>query len=143
MKISLATSPGRLMGLDLGSKTIGVALSDPLRISVRPLTTLQRTSLTDDCERLLELARRHEVGGIVVGLPSNMDGSHSQTQQLVAPLVEQLRGSAALVELQDERLSTRTADLQMAAQKLPIRERRRRRNEFAAAVILQWYIQEL
>jgi putative Holliday junction resolvase len=131
------------MGLDVGSKTIGVSLSDPLRITTSPLTTLRRTSLDADCEKLLELANHHTVTGIVIGLPRNMDGSRSETESLIDPILKYLRLSHVDVGLQDERLSTKAAEKKMAQENLPISERKRRKDEFAAAVILEWYIQEL
>lgn len=136
-------SPGRLMGLDVGSKTIGVSLSDPMRVTTSPLTTLQRTSIDTDCEQLLEIANHHMVAGIVIGLPRNMDGSRSETERLIPPILKYLRLSNIDVDLQDERLSTKAAEKKMAQEKLPISERQRRKNEFAAAIILEWYIQEL
>ena len=131
------------MGLDVGSKTIGVSLSDPMRVTTSPLTTLQRTSIDTDCEQLLEIANHHMVAGIVIGLPRNMDGSRSETERLIPPIVKYLRLSNIDVDLQDERLSTKAAEKKMAQEKLPISERQRRKNEFAAAIILEWYIQEL
>jgi len=131
------------MGLDVGSKTIGVSLSDPMRVTTSPLTTLQRTSIDTDCEQLLEIANHHMVAGIVIGLPRNMDGSRSETERLIPPILKYLRLSNIDVDLQDERLSTKAAEKKMAQEKLPISERQRRKNEFAAAIILEWYIQEL
>ena len=131
------------MGLDVGSKTIGVSLSDPMRVTTSPLTTLQRTSIDTDCEQLLEIANHHMVAGIVIGLPRNMDGSRSETERLIPPILKYLRLSNIDVDLQDERLSTKAAEKKMAQEKLPISERQRRKNEFAAANILEWYIQEL
>ncbi len=131
------------MGLDVGSKTIGVSLSDPMRVTTSPLTTLQRTSIDTDCEQLLEIANHHMVAGIVIGLPRNMDGSRSETERLIPPILKYLRLSNIDVDLQDERLSTKAAEKKMAQENLPISERQRRKNEFAAAIILEWYIQEL
>ena len=102
------------MGLDVGSKTIGVSLSDPMRVTTSPLTTLQRTSIDTDCEQLLEIANHHMVAGIVIGLPRNMDGSRSETERLIPPILKYLRLSNIDVDLQDERLSTKAAEKKMA-----------------------------
>src|SRR3546814_12746092 len=65
----------RLLGLDVGTKTIGLALSDPSLAVASPIETLRRTKFTKDAESLLALIRGHEVGGLVVGLPVNLNGS--------------------------------------------------------------------
>ena len=72
---TLLVRDGRLMALDLGSKTIGIATSDVLRMLATPLTTLKRTKLAADLAALDVLARKHEVKAIAVGLPLNMDGT--------------------------------------------------------------------
>src|ERR1700726_4694199 len=71
----------RLLGLDLGEKTIGIALSDARRTIASPLETLKRTKFQPDAQRLLQLARLHGVGGFVIGLPRNMDGSEGAAAQ--------------------------------------------------------------
>src|SRR5262249_51242626 len=108
-----ATVPaGRLMALDVGSKTIGLATSDALRMLATPLETLRRGKLAADLARLAELARRHEIAALVVGLPLNMDGSEGPRCQSVRQFVANIARHAppALaslpVVLQDERLST-------------------------------------
>src|SRR5258708_28308180 len=66
---------GRLMALDVGTKTVGVATSDALRMLATPLLTVKRSMLTADLAALAELARKHEAQALVIGLPLNMDGS--------------------------------------------------------------------
>jgi putative Holliday junction resolvase len=103
---------GRLMALDVGSKTIGVATSDVLRMLATPLTTLKRGKLALDLATLDELARRHAIKALVIGLPLNMDGSEGprcqSVRQFAANIVD--HGPPALAALpavfQDERLST-------------------------------------
>lgn len=131
------------MALDVGTKTIGVALSDPLGLTAHPLTTLSRRNLEQDVRRLLQLAEAHGVGRCIIGRPRHMDGRPSETIRVIQPLAERLAsGSNLEVQWYDERLSTREAEAVMARLGLPIEERRRRRNEFAAAVILQWYLDD-
>src|SRR3954452_23603293 len=72
---------GKLLGLDLGTKTIGVAVSDGMRYSATPLETIQRTKFTADAARLLELIAENGAVGIVLGLPLNMDGSEGPRVQ--------------------------------------------------------------
>ncbi|MEP3277069.1 MAG: Holliday junction resolvase RuvX [Stappiaceae bacterium] len=97
----------RLMGLDLGSKTIGLAISD-LGLSIAtPLETIKRKKFTPDAEYLLELCRKHTIGGLVIGLPLNMDGSEGPRAQATRAYVRNLaRLSQLPVCYWDERLST-------------------------------------
>jgi putative Holliday junction resolvase len=111
-ELRTAAPAGRLLALDVGSKTIGLATSDALRLLATPLSTLKRGKLAADLAKLAELARRHEVKALVVGLPLNMDGSEGPRCQSVRQFVANIvhhgpPDLAALpVVLQDERLST-------------------------------------
>lgn len=109
---TLLLRDGRLMALDVGTKTIGLATSDLRRTLATPLTLLRRSKLAADLATLADLARKHEVKALVVGLPLNMDGTEGprcqSTRQFVANIAA--HGPPALaalpVVLQDERLST-------------------------------------
>lgn len=97
----------RLMGLDLGTKTIGLALSDVERRIATPLETIKRVKFTPDAERIKELAGRYEVGGLVFGLPLNMDGTEGPRSQATRAFVRNLKPLLPLpVLFWDERLST-------------------------------------
>lgn len=99
----------RLLGLDLGDKTIGIAISDPGLMVASPLETIARKKFTLDAERLEALIADRNVGGLVFGWPVNMDGSEGprcqSTRQFVRNM-EQLRGFTLPVAFWDERLST-------------------------------------
>lgn len=103
---------GRLMALDVGTKTIGIATSDALRMLATPLATLKRGKLAADLATLAELARKHEVKALAIGLPLNMDGSEGPRCQSVRQFAANIanHGPPALAALpivfQDERLST-------------------------------------
>ncbi|MBW0002381.1 MAG: Holliday junction resolvase RuvX [Hyphomicrobiales bacterium] len=105
----LATLPrqARLMGLDIGAKTIGMSLSDVERIIASPLDTIIRDKFTKDAQELGKLIRHHAVAGLVLGLPRNMDGSEGPAAQSARSFARNL---APLVEVPlafwDERLST-------------------------------------
>ena len=97
----------RLMGVDLGSKTIGLALSDVSRSIASPLETIKRTKFTADAERLIALAREHGVVALVVGLPLNMDGTEGPRCQSTRAFVRNLEKLTDLpVVFWDERMST-------------------------------------
>ncbi len=134
---------GRWMALDVGSRSIGVALTDPLRITTRPLTTRRRSSLQEDAAFLVELMRRHEVVRLVVGYPCHLDGRPAKILRVIKPLAHQIQLQSGLpVVWADERLSSKEAEALMAEMGWSVAERRRRRDEFAAALILKWYIDE-
>ena len=138
------TEKGKLMGLDLGTKTIGVAISDGLRMTASPVETIKRTKFTADAERLLALIAKHQVTGIVVGLPLNMDGSEGPRVQSTRAFVRNLKQKIDLpMVFWDERLSTiavtRTmieADLSRARQAEVV-------DKLAASYILQGALDRL
>ncbi len=131
------------MALDVGSKTIGVAITDPLKITVRPLKTLIRENLDRDAERIGELIDEQGIERLVVGMPRHLGGERSSTAGLIEPLVKLLEQNLDIpIASAEERLSTKEAERLMAEVDLPLVERRKKRNEFAAAVILEWYLEE-
>src|SRR5262245_8379640 len=98
-------STARVMALDYGDRRIGVALSDPLGVSAQPLLTLERRSVSEDLETLSDLARRHDVARVVVGLPLGMDGSRGERVRLTERFMERVQRATGLpVEPWDERL---------------------------------------
>ena len=132
----------RLMALDVGTRKIGIAITDPLRLYARPLTSLRRSELDKDRDRLLDLIREYEVGKVIIGLPRHLDGDNSSTTDCIRPLTDKLRRAQVPVEWQDERLSTRLAEEWMSRAKVPIKDRTLLRDQYAAALILQWYLEE-
>lgn len=101
-----------LLGLDVGAKTIGLALCDPAHRVVTPLRTIQRTKFMKDAEIIGQVVRDYEVGGFVIGLPLNMDGSEGPRAQSVRDFALELArqtqwfGQNPWIALFDERLST-------------------------------------
>lgn len=96
-----------LMGLDLGTKTIGLALSDITRIIASPLQTLRRTKFQKDAALLLQVAEKHQVGGFVLGLPINMDGTEGPRAQATRAFARNLAALTPIdIAFWDERLST-------------------------------------
>lgn len=134
----------RLIGIDLGEKTIGLALSDVNRTIASPFETLPRTKFRPDAAALLRIAERHGVGGLVIGLPKNMDGTEGPRAQSTRAFIRNL---APLTELAiafwDERLSTAAVTRTL----LEADASRARRNDLvdklAAAYILQGALDRL
>ena len=134
----------RLAGLDLGTKTIGMALSDPgLRIAT-PFHTIQRSKFGKDAALLLALCARENVGGLVIGLPINMNNTEGPRAQATRAF---LRNLASLTELPltlwDERLSTAGAERAMLEADLSRKKRAARIDAAAAAFILQGALDRL
>jgi putative Holliday junction resolvase len=134
----------RLLGLDLGEKTIGVAVSDPGLMVAAPVETIRRTKFTEDARHLGRLMEAREIGGIVIGLPVNMDGSEGPRCQSVRHFAENLIARADLIGGEpeicfwDERLSTVAVERMMIEQADLSRARRAASiDKMAAAYILQ------
>jgi putative Holliday junction resolvase len=131
----------KILGLDLGSKTIGVAISDDLLITAQVLTAIKRTVLEKDLAQIRELVDRHQVQEIVVGLPINMDGSKGESALKAEEFIEVLRQNLSLrITAWDERLSTVAAERILLEGDLSRRKRRKVIDRLAAAFILQGYL---
>lgn len=132
----------RLMGLDVGDKTIGVALSDELGISVSPLKIIERIgSVRKECGEVRSVVEEYGVGRIVVGIPYMMDGSVGIQAEKVVSFVEDLRKRVSVpVDTWDERLSSAEVERSLAEE--PSRSKRARRiDDLAAVVILRAYME--
>ncbi|MDX2257607.1 MAG: Holliday junction resolvase RuvX [Hyphomicrobiaceae bacterium] len=128
----------RLIGIDQGSKTLGLALSDVERFIASPLETIRRGKFSEDAQRLLDLAHRHGVGGLVVGLPVSLDGSEGPRAQSARAFARNLNRLSTLpILLWDERMTTAAAERML----IEADRSRARRSELidkvAATLILQ------
>ncbi|WP_395829337.1 Holliday junction resolvase RuvX [Elstera sp.] len=140
----LATRRYRLLGLDLGTKTIGLAISDGLGLSATPVETIRRTKFTADAEALLKLCKARDVGGLVLGLPVNMDGSEGPRAQSTRTFIDNLSEKTALpMALWDERLSTVAVTRLMLEADLSRARRAEIVDKMAAAYILQGALDRL
>ena len=129
------------MGLDIGERRIGVALSDSLRIIAGALTVVER--VTDDAalKQIIDLARENEAERIVVGMPRSLDGSLGKQAQAVQSFVDLLKKRTDIpVVTWDERLSTVAAERTMLEVGMKRDKRKKRRDSLAAAIILQGYL---
>jgi len=140
-----ALRPGaRLIGIDLGTKTLGLALSDVTRTIASGLATLPRTRFAADARRLIELAAEHAAGGLVVGLPVNLDGSEGPRAQATRAFARNLARLTPLpILLWDERLSTVAAERTLLEADLSRRRRALVIDKVAATLILQGALDRL
>jgi putative Holliday junction resolvase len=135
---------GKLLGLDLGTRTIGIAVSDGLRFTATPLETIRRSKFTADAARLVELIAENQAVGLVLGLPLNMDGSEGPRAQSTRAFARNLAQKTPLpVVFWDERLSTSAVTRML----IDADTRRDRRAEvvdkLAASYILQGFLDRL
>ena len=141
---ALAALPGPLMGLDLGAKTIGVAVSDGLRISATALETVRRTRFAADAARLEEVIAGRGIAAVVLGLPRNMDGSEGPRCQSTRAFARNLAARIAQpIAFWDERLSTVAAERALLAANSSRKRRRQVIDKVAAAFILQGALDRL
>ena len=137
---------GRIIGLDVGERRIGVAVSDPSGTLARPVTTLRTTGLDGDAlqvslNEITRLAEDDPLDAIVVGLPRRLDGSPNAMTPRVERFAERLRDRAGVaVTLQDERLTSVEAESRLAVREKDWRARKDQLDAAAAAIILQDYL---
>ena len=128
----------RLLGMDLGTKTIGLGLSDAALTLASPLKTLKRTKFKENAAQLLDVFAEHSIGGIVMGLPLNMDGSSGPRVQATHAFVRNLENVTDIpVVYWDERLSTVAVTRTMLEADLSRKRRGELVDKMAAAYILQ------
>ncbi|MHC2019610.1 Holliday junction resolvase RuvX [Methylobacterium sp. CM6247] len=142
----VAASAGgrRLIGIDLGTKTIGLALSDVGRQIASPLETIRRVKFTPDVARLRLLCEAHQVGGLVMGLPLNMDGSEGPRVQATRSFVRNMKPLLDLpVLFCDERLSTAAVTRALIAADASRAKRGEVVDMLAAAYILQGCLDQI
>ncbi len=137
----------RIMGLDFGSKTVGVAVSDPLFLTAQGVEIIRRKSpgkLRQTLARIEELISEYEVEQLVLGYPRNMDGTEGERCERTLEFRDALvRRTGLDVILRDERLTTVMADKVMTEADVPADERREHVDSIAAAFILQEYLDSL
>ncbi len=132
---------GRVMGLDVGTKTIGVAISDPVRILASPIQTLSRRSVRADAAVLQGLVEERGVDAIVVGLPFELDGSEARSARLARQVGDALGALTQLpVHYVDERYTSVEAERQLIAARVSRDRRKQIIDQAAAVLILQSFL---
>jgi putative holliday junction resolvase len=135
-------SAGRVLGLDVGSRRIGIAISDPLGITAQGLETLQRQNKSKDLAALEQTVRDYQVREIVVGLPLRMSGEEGIQSEKMQAFAEELRKRLKLpVHLWDERLTSAEANRLLRETGLSIEKRAQAVDRMAAVLILQGWME--
>jgi putative pre-16S rRNA nuclease len=133
----------RIMGLDVGARTIGIAISDELQLTAQGFKTLRRKSMEDDLKEIAVIINQFEISKIVVGLPKNMNGTLGSQAETVLNWVEILKDRIQVPVLTwDERLSTVGASRVLLEADLSRRKRKKVIDKLAAVLILQGYLDQ-
>lgn len=131
----------RILALDVGSKTIGVAMSDPMNIIAQGVTTIKRKALDEDLDELMKIINDYNVELIVVGKPLNMNNTEGKSVQRVMNVGNRLRDKSGIeLVYQDERLSTVSANAVLMDSKVRRENRKKYVDKIAATYILQTYL---
>lgn len=140
----LLAPEARLLGLDVGSKTIGLALSDVTRSVATPYATLRRTKFAEDAKAILEVIEKNQVGALVIGLPLNLDGSEGRRAQSTRAFARNLAARIAVpIVFWDERLSTAAVERHLIEANASRKRRAEVIDRMAAAYILQGALDRL
>jgi putative holliday junction resolvase len=128
----------RSLGVDYGTKRVGLAISDSLGITARPLSVVPRSAAVDE---VVNLVKEHDIGTIVVGLPTGLSGDEGMSASEARKLADELgAATGAEVILADERYTSRMADDALLESGMKRRKRRENVDKVAAAIILQDYL---
>jgi putative pre-16S rRNA nuclease len=130
----------RVLGLDVGSKTIGIAVTDELGVAAHAVTTLARKGTAKDVAAVLDIARARGAEQLVVGLPYDPDGSEGQRARRVRVFIDALTAAGARVETWDESFSTVAAEATLLRANLSRQKRKKVIDRVAAQVILQEWL---
>lgn len=137
----MSNAKPRIIGLDIGDRRIGVAISDPLRITAAGLETIERTNVRADVQKVRDIALRHGAVQIVVGLPQNMDGSMGEQSEKVKSFARKLAREINIpIVYEDERLTTISAIRTLTIQGVKTGHNKALVDQQAAAIILQKFL---
>ncbi|HEX8919081.1 MAG TPA: Holliday junction resolvase RuvX, partial [Chloroflexota bacterium] len=140
MTIDNTVASLRLLGLDVGDRRIGVAISDPMGVIASPVSVYRRTDDRRDADHIASLVQELEASGVVVGLPINMDGTEGPQAHKTRQFAHVLQQRGLEIRFWDERLSTMEATRLLTEQRHTRRKVRSRVDMTAAALILQSYL---
>lgn len=134
----------RILGLDVGDRTIGIAVSDPLGLTAQGITTINRKKEDDDIAELKKICAEYSVETIVCGLPKNMNGTVGEQGQKVLEFCNILKDKVEIpIKMWDERLTTAAAERAMLEANLSRAKRKKIVDKMAATYILQGYLDSI
>ena len=134
----------RILGLDIGDRTIGVAISDPLLITAQGITTIRRKGIENDIEELKKICEEYSVDKIVSGLPKNMNGTIGPQGEKVLEFCEIIKSNISLpIIMWDERLTTVSANRAMLEADISRKKRKKIVDKVASTYILQGYLDSI
>lgn len=134
----------RIMGLDIGDKTVGVALSDPLGWTAQGLKTIRRTSIKSDISEIINIVKEYNVEKIISGMPKNMNGTIGSQGEKVMGFCDKLKEHTDVpIEFQDERLTTVAAQKMLIDADVSRQKRKKVIDTVAATYILQGYLDKI
>jgi len=137
-------SAGRILALDVGTKTIGVAVTDPLRMFGQPVCTIRRQGVRKDVDQICPLIASHDVVDIVVGLPLELDGTEERSARLARQIGEALDAATeCAVHYMDERFSSVEAEQKLIEMNVSRKRRKEVVDQVAAIVILERYLNSM
>ena len=128
----------KIMALDVGTKRIGIALSDYLQVIATPLTTISRQPETEAIEKIVQIAKENRVEKIVVGVPINMDGSEGFQAQDCTNFAQKILGFDIIYE--DERLTSEEAEERLRSRRIDFRKNKGLVDMESASIILEQYL---
>lgn len=131
----------RILGLDIGDKRIGLAITDELGMTAQPIGKIDRSQTNADFERIIEVAKEYDAASIVAGLPKRLDGSYSPQTEKVEVFIAKLKGQTDIpVHTWDERLTTKSAEATLIQGNVRRKARRKVIDSMAAQIMLQHYL---
>lgn len=134
----------RIIGLDVGDRTIGIAISDPLGLTAQGITTIRRKSLEKDISAILDICKEYSVESFVIGLPKNMNGTVGPQGEKVLEFCEELKKNISIpITMWDERLTTVAAEKAMLQADMSRSKRKKIVDKIAATYILQGYLDSI
>lgn len=134
----------RILGMDVGDKTIGLAISDPLGITAQGLLTIKRSSVENDIKQIKEIIREYGVESIVLGMPKNMNNTIGPRAKIVIEFAQKLKNETNInCEFYDERLTTVEAEKVLLQSDVSRKKRKKVIDKMAAVLILQSYLDNI
>lgn len=131
----------RALGLDVGEKRIGVAVSDPLGITAQGAGVIKREEIKKDLDEIAKFIEEYKADSVVVGMPFNMNGTKGKSAEIVDEFVENLRAAIKVpVEIYDERLSTKEGERFLISSGVSRKKRKKVIDTIAAQLVLQSYL---